>query len=115
MTCFPYPRMIIHPEDTALKLLRTVDEKTRLLEKSGIDHLLLIPFTRDFSNLTSTEFIKKILIDTIGVKKLVIGYDHRFGKNREGTFEDLCSAGRQHGFGVRSEEHTSELQSLMRN
>src|SRR3546814_18893384 len=91
MTFCPHPRMISHPEDTAFKLLSTVDERTLLLEKRRIDHLLLIPFTRDFSNLTSTEFIKKILMDSIGVKKLVIGYDHRFGKNREGTFEDLCS------------------------
>lgn len=100
MTFFPHPRMIIHPEDTSLKLLSTIDEKISLLEKNGIDHLLLIPFTRDFSNLSSAEFIEKILVSTIGVKKLVIGYDHRFGKNREGTFEDLCSSGRHYGFDV---------------
>src|SRR3546814_15955936 len=59
MTFLPHPRMIIHPEDTALKLLSPVDQKTRWLEKSGINHVILIPFTRYFSNLTSTDFIKK--------------------------------------------------------
>ncbi|MFS8617120.1 MAG: bifunctional riboflavin kinase/FAD synthetase [Solitalea sp.] len=100
MTFFPHPRMILHPQDTSLKLLSTVEEKIRLLDRAGIDHLLLIPFTRDFSNLTSGEFIEKILVRTIGVKTLVIGYDHRFGKNREGTFEDLRSSGMRYGFEV---------------
>src|SRR3546814_6120567 len=71
MTFFPHPRMIIHPEDTALKLLSTVDEKTRLLEKSGIDHLLLIPFIRDFSNPTSTEDRKSKRLNSITNAHLV--------------------------------------------
>ncbi|QEC52593.1 riboflavin kinase/FMN adenylyltransferase [Anseongella ginsenosidimutans] len=100
LTFFPHPRMILHPEDTSLKLLSTVEEKIRLLEKAGIDHLLLIPFTRDFSNLSSIQFIEEILVKTIGVKKLVIGYDHRFGKNREGTFEELKANGAKYGFDV---------------
>lgn len=100
LTFFPHPRMILHPQDTSLKLLSTVEEKIYLLDKAGIDHLLLIPFTRDFSNLTSGEFIENILVKTIGVKRLVIGYDHRFGKNREGTFDDLRQGGSQYGFEV---------------
>lgn len=100
MTFFPHPRMILHPEDTSLKLLSTVEEKTGLLEKAGIDHLLLIPFTRDFSNLSSAEFIENILVKALRVKKLVIGYDHRFGKNREGTFQDLEAGGARYGFDV---------------
>lgn len=100
LTFFPHPRMILHPEDTSLKLLSTVEEKIGLLDKAGINHLLLIPFTRDFSNLTSGEFIEEILVRTIGVKKLVIGYDHHFGKNREGTFDDLKASGTRYGFEV---------------
>ncbi|SMO33945.1 bifunctional riboflavin kinase/FAD synthetase [Solitalea koreensis] len=100
LTFFPHPRMILHPEDENLKLINTMDEKIQLLEAAGIDHLLIIPFTRDFSNLTSKEFIKKILVDTIETKKLVIGYDHRFGKDREGSFEHLKQFGPKYGFDV---------------
>lgn len=100
MTFFPHPRMILHPEDTSLKLINTVEEKIDLLDRAGIDHLLLIPFTRDFSNLRSGEFIEKILVRTIGVRKLVIGYDHHFGKDREGSFEDLKASGPRYGFDV---------------
>src|SRR5690606_27451952 len=89
ITFWPHPRLVLHPEDTSLKLLNTFEEKAALLKEHGIQHLLLIPFTKEFSQLTSTEFISKILVDTIGTKKLVIGYDHHFGKNREGSFEQL--------------------------
>ncbi len=100
ITFFPHPRMILHPEDNQLKLINTLEEKIQLLDKAGINHLLIIPFNRDFSNLTSLEFIDEILVKAIGTKKLVIGYDHRFGKDREGSFEHLKNVKGKHGFEV---------------
>ena len=100
ITFWPHPRLVLYPEQTDLKLLNTFEEKAELLRAQGINHLLRIPFTKDFSKLTSEEFIKKILIDTIGTRKLVIGYDHRFGKNREGSFEHLKANASVYGFEV---------------
>ncbi|MDR6239851.1 bifunctional riboflavin kinase/FAD synthetase [Aureibacter tunicatorum] len=88
ITFWPHPRLVLE-HDHKLKLLSTFDEKLKLLEASGIDHLIKVPFTKEFASLSSAEFIQKILIDKIGTQKLVIGYDHRFGKNREGSFEFL--------------------------
>jgi len=89
LTFFPHPRMILHPEDQNLKLITTIQEKTTLLENLGVDHLIITPFTRDFSNLSADEYIKQILVEKIGIRKIIIGYDHRFGKNREGSVADL--------------------------
>lgn len=100
ITFFPHPRLVLFPEDNDLKLINTLDEKIELLEKSGIDHLLIIPFTKEFSRLSSLEFIQQILVDKIGTKKLVIGYDHHFGKNREGSFEHLKHYSTEYGFDV---------------
>lgn len=100
ITFWPHPRMILHPEEESLKLLNTFEEKAALLKKQGIDHLIRIPFTREFSQLSSEDFIRKILVDKIGTKKLVIGYDHRFGKNREGSFSQLKADGPLYGFEV---------------
>ncbi len=100
ITFFPHPRLVLFPEDNDLKLINTLDEKIELLEKSGIDHLLIIPFTKEFSRLSSLEFIQQILVDKIGTKKLVIGYDHHFGKNREGSFEHLKHYSTEYGFEV---------------
>lgn len=88
---WPHPRMVLYPNEHNLRLLTTFEEKTKLLRNLGIDHLLTIPFTKEFSELSSEQFIKNILIDKIQTRKLVIGYDHRFGKNREGSFEFLKS------------------------
>lgn len=100
LTFFPHPRMILHPEDQELKLITTINEKTDLLEKAGIDHLIITPFTRDFSNLSPEDYVKNILVDKIGVRKIIIGYDHRFGKNREGGIEDLQKLAPLYGFEV---------------
>jgi riboflavin kinase/FMN adenylyltransferase len=89
ITFWPHPRLVLQPHDTSLKLLSTFEEKAELLKAHGIEHLIRIPFTKEFSQLSSAEFIQKVLVDTIGTKKLVIGYDHRFGRNREGSFEEL--------------------------
>lgn len=100
ITYWPHPRLILKPEDESLRLLNTFEEKAELLKQLGIQHLLRIPFTKEFSHLSSQTFIKNILVDTIGTKKLVIGYDHRFGNNREGSFEQLKLNGPTYGFEV---------------
>lgn len=100
ITFWPHPRLVLKPDSTPLKLLNTFEEKAALLKEQGIQHLLRIPFTREFSQLSSLDFIRKILVDTIGTRKLVIGYDHRFGKNREGSFDQLMQDGPQYGFTV---------------
>jgi riboflavin kinase / FMN adenylyltransferase len=100
ITYWPHPRLVLFPDQTDLRLLNTFEEKAELLREHGVDHLLRIPFTREFSQTTSTDFIKNILIDTIGTKKLIIGYDHRFGKNREGSFEHLRENAADYGFSV---------------
>ena len=100
ITYFPHPRMVVAADSQELKLLSTLDEKIHLLAAQGVDHLLIIPFTRDFSLWSSEEFIQKILLQTLGTKTLVIGYDHRFGRNREGGFEYLRNNADRYGFRI---------------
>ncbi|OYX15170.1 MAG: riboflavin biosynthesis protein RibF [Algoriphagus sp. 32-45-6] len=98
LTFWPHPRLVLYPKEHNLRLLSTFEEKANLLRQFGIDHLITIPFTKEFSQLTSEEFIRKVLIEKIQTKKLVIGYDHRFGKNREGSFEYLQTHSSEFGF-----------------
>jgi len=101
ITFWPHPRLVLYPDDgDHLQLLNTFEEKVALLAQTGIDHLICIPFTKAFSQLSSEEFIQQILIDKIQTKKLVIGYDHKFGRNREGSFEYLKTNAAQYGFEV---------------
>ncbi|MBA4145738.1 MAG: riboflavin biosynthesis protein RibF [Azospira oryzae] len=100
ITFWPHPRLILNAEDDTLKLLNTFEEKAALLKEQGIQHLLRITFTKEFSQLTSHDFITNILVDKIGTRKLVIGYDHRFGRNREGSFEELKLNAVHYGFDV---------------
>lgn len=100
LTFYPHPRTVLFPESHDLKLLNTLDEKISLLEASGIDHLIVYPFTKEFSMLSSLDFVKNILIKNIGTKSLVIGYNHHFGRNREGSFAHLKDFGPVYGFKV---------------
>lgn len=100
ITFWPHPRFVVHPEDPPPQLLSTFEEKASYLKKQGIDHLVKIEFTRAFSQLSSEAFVKNILVEKIGTRKLVIGYDHRFGKNREGSFEYLKENAGVYGFEV---------------
>jgi riboflavin kinase/FMN adenylyltransferase len=100
ITFYPHPRMVLFPEDNDLKLINTQEEKIELLEQYGIDHLIIIPFTKEFSRLTSVEFVRNILVNQIRTKRLVIGYNHHFGRNREGSFEHLKEYGPLYGFEV---------------
>jgi riboflavin kinase/FMN adenylyltransferase len=88
LTFFPHPRMVLQ-KDVELKLLNTLDEKIALLEKAGLDCLVVEPFTKEFSRLTALNFVRTILVNRLNINKLVIGYDHHFGRNREGNFEQL--------------------------
>ncbi|MBG6236823.1 riboflavin kinase/FMN adenylyltransferase [Pedobacter sp. CAN_A7] len=89
LTFFPHPRLILDPENQNLKMINTVKQKAEILAGLGVDHLIIIPFTRDFSNLSAREYIQQILIDTIGTKYIIVGYDHRFGKDRKGGMPEL--------------------------
>jgi riboflavin kinase/FMN adenylyltransferase len=100
LTFFPHPRMILHPEDESIKLINTINEKAELLEQLGVDHLIITPFSRDFSNQSAEGYIRDVLVNRIGTKKIVIGYDHRFGKDREGSLADLQRFGPVYGFEV---------------
>lgn len=88
-TFFPHPRMVINPENHGLKLIQTQKEKTANLEKLGLDHLIVFPFTKTFSNLSAEDFVRDYLVGKLNVKTIVVGYDHQFGKNREGTLKQL--------------------------
>ena len=89
LTFFPHPRMVLQPEDSDLKLITTLKEKEELLRNFGINHLIVQSFNKEFSRITATEFVRDVLIKKIGTKILVIGYDHHFGRNREGSYKDL--------------------------
>lgn len=100
LTYWPHPRLVLYPADQSLRLLNTFEEKAELLKEQGIKHLVRIPFTREFSRISSVRFITEILVENLGTRKLVIGYDHRFGKNREGSFAELQANGPRYGFDV---------------
>jgi len=99
MTFWPHPRMVLEKESN-LELLNTFEEKAELIQKLGIDHLIKIEFTSQFSQLSSQQFIEKYLVQKIRAKILVIGYDHRFGRNREGSFEYVNKHAQDFGFTV---------------
>ncbi len=88
-TFFPHPRMVINPTNHGLKLIQTQAEKIENLERLGLDHLIIFPFTKEFSTLSADEFVKDYLVDKLHVKTIVVGYDHQFGKNREGSLKQL--------------------------
>lgn len=100
LTFYPHPRLVIHPDSKNLKFINTQERKIELLEKTGIDHLIIIEFTREFSKLTSAVFIKEYLVDKLKARKLIIGYDHHFGKNRIGDYLTLYDMGLRFGFDV---------------
>ncbi len=99
LTFFPHPRMVLQT-DSSIKLINTIDERTDLINKTGLDHLIIHPFTKAFSRLTALEFVRDILVRKLNIKKIVIGYDHRFGRNRNADIEDLKKFGLTYGFEV---------------
>lgn len=111
LTFFPHPRLVLYPEGNDLKLLNTIEEKIELLQQSGVNHLIIHPFSVEFSRITSLDFVRDILVKKLNTKKLVIGYDHQFGKNREGSFEHLKEYGPLYGFEV-EEIPAQEIQQI---
>ena len=99
LTFFPHPRMVLQ-KDVSIKLLNTIDEKIKILEELGIDYLIVHPFTKDFSRLTATQFVRDILVNELKTKKIIIGYDHRFGRNRNANINDLMAFGNSLDFEV---------------
>ena len=99
LTFFPHPRMVLQ-EGTEMKQLNTLNEKIALLDNLGIDNLVIHPFDKEFSRLTAEEFVKKVLVDVFKIKKIIIGHDHRFGRNRTATIDDLINFGETYGFEV---------------
>jgi len=111
LTFFPHPRMVLYPDDSDLRLLNTINERISMLEKTGIDHLIIHPFSKEFSRLSSTEFVREILVNHLNVGTLVIGYDHHFGRNREGSFKHLEELAPLYGFEV-EEISAQEIQQV---
>lgn len=99
-TFFPHPRMVVTPNEDTIRLLTTQEEKCILLEELSLDHLVIYPFTREFASLSYSEFVKNILVDQMHICKLVTGYDHKFGHDRQGDFHALKILGDFHGFEV---------------
>ncbi len=99
LTFFPHPRMVLQ-KDSNIKLINTIEERSFILDSIGLDYLLIKTFTKDFSRLTAEAFVKDILVKKLKVKKVIIGYDHRFGRNRNADINDLITYGKAYGFEV---------------
>ena len=99
LTFFPHPRIVLQ-EGVEMKQLNTLDEKITLLETLGIDNLVVHPFDKEFSRMSAEEFVKEVLVDVFKIKKIIIGYDHRFGRNRTANIDDLIAFGETYNFEV---------------
>ncbi|MEO7976132.1 bifunctional riboflavin kinase/FAD synthetase [Flavobacterium sp.] len=99
LTFFPHPRMVLQ-EKSEIKLLNTIPEKSKLLEATGIENLVIHPFNESFSRLTAEEFVHSILVDQFHIHKIIIGHDHRFGRNRTANIDNLIAFGAEYGFEV---------------
>ena len=99
LTFFPHPRMVLQ-HDTDIKLINTIEERAKILEETGLDSLVIHPFTKEFSRMTAGEYVHQMLIASLNVRHVIIGYDHRFGRNRNSNIVDLASYGMQNNFTV---------------
>lgn len=99
LTFFPHPRMVLQKE-VSIQLINTIKERTKHLEKLGLDYLIIHPFSKEFSRLTALDFVRDILVNQLNTSKLIIGYDHHFGKNREGNIEQLTEYSQLYDFSV---------------
>ncbi|MEN0003280.1 MAG: bifunctional riboflavin kinase/FAD synthetase [Bacteroidota bacterium] len=100
ITFHPHPRLVVYPKDNSLQLITTIDEKVKLLERYGLDNVVIVPFTIEFSQQSADEYIQKFLVEKFQPKYLVIGYDHRFGLNRQGDVDYLKWYGKEAGYEV---------------
>ena len=99
LTFFPHPRMVLQ-KDASIELINTINERAKLLEKTGLDYLIIHPFSKEFSRKTALEFVRDILVNQFNISKLIIGYDHHFGKNREGNIQQLTEYSHLYDFKV---------------
>lgn len=104
----PHPREVLYPLEKRPGILTTLEEKIGILQAHGVDHLIILPFTEELANLSYSDFVKRILVDRLGIKGLVVGYDHRFGKNREGSFEVLKAIAGEYRFYLEQEQAYEE-------
>lgn len=100
ITFEPHPKMILHPNIQPFYLITTLDEKLQLLENCGIDGTLVIPFSQEYSKITAQQFVYEFLVKKLGVKKIVVGHDYRFGQGKQGGSDYLISVGAELGFAV---------------
>ena len=100
ITFYPHPRIVLGLDSTNLKFINTQEKKINRLQESGIDHLIIVPFNKEFTNISSEEFINDLILKKVNPKIIVIGYDHHFGKDREGSFEMLSEIGKRKGIDV---------------
>ena len=110
MTFFPHPRMILNKSHD-IKMIDTISEKINLLEKTGLDNLIIHPFDNNFSKIRAKEFVEEILVKKLKIKEIIIGYDHKFGKDREASVEDLKKFGKDYMFTVK-EIPAQEIDSI---
>ena len=99
LTFFPHPRMVLQP-DISMRLIQTIQEREKALQKTGLDYLVIHPFSTEFSRLSADDYVKKILVEQLNVRKVVVGYDHRFGRNRTASLEDMYHYADIHEFEV---------------
>jgi riboflavin kinase/FMN adenylyltransferase len=99
-TFFPHPRMVVNPANHGIQLIQSQEEKFEKLAKLGVDHVIVFPFTKAFSEITAAEFVSDILISKLNIHTIIVGYDHQFGKNREGNLTYLENKGKECGFEV---------------
>lgn len=100
VTLWPHPRLVLNKDSENLRYLSSLEEKTLLMEKAGIDHFIILPFNIEFAELESCIFVKEYLVEKIGIKQLIVGYNHKFGKNREGDYENLKQCAQIYNFGI---------------
>ena len=98
LTFYPHPRHVLFPDNQKLKLINTIEEKIEALTETGLQHFIIQEFDVDFSRIKSVNFIRDFLVNKLNMKRMVVGYDHHFGKNREGTFENLLSLSELYDF-----------------
>ncbi|MEJ6675527.1 MAG: bifunctional riboflavin kinase/FAD synthetase [Flavobacteriales bacterium] len=99
LTFFPHPRMVLQ-KNAKIEMINTIDERSALLEKTGLDYLIIHPFSKAFSRTSALEFVRDTLVNTLNISKLIIGYDHHFGKNREGNIDQLTEYSHLYDFTV---------------
>jgi riboflavin kinase/FMN adenylyltransferase len=100
VTLWPHPKKVLNQPEGGVKLITTLDEKTKILSRYPIDHLVILEFTKEFSELTYCEFVQFFLVEKLNISHLIFGYNHRFGKNREGDFEKIRTCARQFNFSI---------------